>query len=135
MTITTITTDLIEVVKKVLDVVGLKWAATKVIASPDGLPLVANLCNYLAKTVSETFYGYKEYLLFHSIEGHNLYWYENGILYFETLVGQVSFHVFSDGWEEIILPKASGRVWSQIETQFEAPALIVEYLIEMGVLL
>jgi hypothetical protein len=125
-------TNLTEIVKEILDVVGLKWATAKVIASPDGLPLVANLCNYLAKTVSETFYNFKEYLLFHAVESHNLYWYDEGILYFETLVGQVSFHVFSDEWEEIILPEAHGREWSQIETQFKAPALIVEYLEEMG---
>lgn len=94
------------------------------------LPLVINLLNYSAKTIDDSFYDYKSKMIFFLIDVHNYTWGKNGIVYSETPMGQVSFHVFNN---EDRLAKFKGlhnrnRKWSKIETQFNAPELIQNYI-------
>lgn len=63
--------------------------------TPDGKVLLAHLCNAVAK-FDPFFYGYKPGLIAAAAEVHPFCWKREGIIYFETCVGQVSFHVFGD---------------------------------------
>lgn len=85
----------------------------------DGLALLANCCNFAAKSHDLDFYEHKPMLIEMATEDENAEaWQSCGIVYIETSVGQVSFHAL-DG-EDIGLPEANGRVWSGLEYQFNA---------------
>ncbi len=76
---------------------------------PDGIVVLALLCNAVAKFVDESYYDYKSSLIAEAICQHGNCWQDNGVVYFETSVGQISFHVFDD--EDRFLSSANGRNW------------------------
>jgi hypothetical protein len=62
----------------------------------DGLALVAHLCNAAAKFICSSFYEMKGELVEAAANAHPFAWHRDGVVYIETCVGQVSFHVFED---------------------------------------
>ena len=93
--------------------------------TPDGLALLANLVNLSAKTISEQWYDWKGLLVEMALQCHNHCWVNDGVAYFETCVGQVSFHIFEDVDFD---PQRHAEAWSGIETQYYAAELIIEFL-------
>ena len=84
---------------EVLAAWGLKPHLTAFLKSADGLALLAHLCNAAAKMIDSGYYQAKPLLVQFAAEAHPFAWHRDGIIYIETVVGQVSFHVF-DGEEE-----------------------------------
>jgi hypothetical protein len=95
---------------------------------PDGLALLANLCNFSAKCKGQGLYAYKPYLVRQAALTHPISWSDKdqGIVYIETILGQVSFHVFKD--EDKGLPDARGRKWSKLDYQFTAPLVAAAFM-------
>lgn len=97
----------------------------------NALPLIANFANLYAKTISGEYYDNKDVLTeYISVNYSNCWSRGDGILYAETEVGQVSFHVF-DGQDEKALINGlnpSFRVWDDNNAQSRAEELFQEYL-------
>jgi hypothetical protein len=79
----------------------------------DGLVVAALACNAAAKFIDPEYYDYKPELIEKAIrESGCPCWYNDGVVYFDTVIGQLSFHVFDeDGDFETMLPSANGREW------------------------
>lgn len=92
--------------------------AYRFLASPDGLALLANCCNCAAKLYDDTLYQHKPTLINLATESGLECWQECGIVYIETSIVQVSFHALYG--EDEGLPEANGRVWNELECQFNA---------------
>jgi hypothetical protein len=92
------------------------------------LPLAANLLNSSAKKFDEKYYDYKHELLKYIITEHRYFWVdiEEGVLFFETPYGQVSFHttqsVLDMALEEGVSPLH--KEWDGENTQLIALDLI-----------
>lgn len=93
----------------------------------DGLALLANLANLSAKEFDEGFYAIKSTLIAHAQRMSNHCWSNDGIVYFETAVGQVSFHVFDEDME-VLNPMRHVEEWVGWATQAIAPELCFEFL-------
>lgn len=90
-------------------------------------PFVANICNMYAKTTEEReyWYGLKEVFTDYIAKYHDGAWYKDNILYCETEIAQVSFHVFND--EYLYAREGEEREeWSGIEVQSKAIDLFKE---------
>lgn len=83
-------------VRKVLKAWNLQKELPRFVSSPDGLALAAHLCNAAAKFISSEFYDLKSDLVREAAEAHVFSWHRDGVIYIETCVGQVSFHIFED---------------------------------------
>jgi len=81
---------------KVLRAWGLQHHTSRFMSCADGLALIAHLCNAAAKFKSYDFYDLKPALVQAAAEAHPFSWHREGVVYIETCVGQVSFHVFGD---------------------------------------
>lgn len=95
-------------ISEVLKAWGLQKHTPKFFCA-DGYVILALLCNAAAKFIDDSFYDYKSMLIWKAINDHNSCWKDEGVVYFETSVGQISFHVFED--EDELLPAANGRQW------------------------
>lgn len=98
-------------------------------ATGEGLALLANLVNFSAKVVDEQYYDLKPAVINAAMVASNHCSLVDGIVYIETAVGQVSFHVFPED-EEIFDPRRTYDAWSYEETQFRAVELIESFLEE-----
>jgi hypothetical protein len=112
--------------QEVLDAWRLSRHQRRFLQSLDGKALLAHLCNAAAKEFNPSFYEYKSDLIFQAIEGNPQAWQEDGIVYVETPVGQVSFHVFEG--EDDDLPPAHGRVWCGLPNQWKARSMALGWL-------
>ena len=95
--------------------------------SPDGVALIANLVNLTSKTDYDV-YWLKDELCYWLTKNHSQAHYsaDEGCLYVDTLVGQVSFHLPSC---EHLMPLTGGEPrWSGIEVQFDAPELLKQFV-------
>ena len=109
--------------------------------SPVGLAILAQFCNYCAKTVNPIYYDWKVELLKEYVEKNYHYsincndkdnlW-EGGIFYIETEYGQLSFHFFEKIGENI--PNISDCKWSGISLQFKIVEIMKEFLEDDGIL-
>ena len=92
------------------------------------LPLVANLMNWAAKTISYSYYDHKDSLLRYIIEHYPRSWVDKdeGVVFFETSYGQVSFHVDDATilYAEKMGISSEGREWDRSNTQQGALELI-----------
>ena len=75
---------------------GLQHHAPRFLSSADGLAIVAHLCNAAAKFICSSFYDLKPRLVEAAANAHPFAWQRDGVVYIETCVGQVSFHIFED---------------------------------------
>lgn len=130
------------IVNCVLDAWGLPYSQK--FLSPDGLVVIGLLCNAAAKDQEwgafrewcwPYFYDLKPEIVELAAKKHTHVWKEidggSYIVYFETCVGQISFHVFpeeSDFWE--LLPDANGRQWAGGYMQDNARALALAFVNE-----
>lgn len=91
---------------------NLHGALPQFLASADGLAIVAHLCNAGAKRIDDSLYAYKPLLVRVAAEAHPFAFARDGIVYIETPVGQVSFHIFHG--EDALLPRAEAehRPWA-----------------------
>ena len=80
--------------QRVLRTWGLQRYLPQFLASTDGLALLAHLCNAGAKFFDPSLYDDKPILVRYAAERHAFAWHRDGVVYIETCVGQVSFHVF-----------------------------------------
>jgi len=98
-------------------------------ATGEGLALIANLVNFSAKVINERYYDLKPQIVNEAAakSNHSFYDDDQGIVYIETAVGQVSFHMFEDEGE-VFNPLRTVERWSGKETQFRAIELIEEFL-------
>ncbi|SRR6266702_3299606 len=94
--------------------------------SPDGLAVLANCCNCAAKCYDCELYEHKPVLINLATAFHPECWQVDGIVYIETSVGQVSFHALYG--EDAGLPEANGRVWSEVEMQFNAGLVALAFI-------
>ena len=107
------------VAKVVLEPFGLESEYHHFLASADGLAILANCCNFAAKVWDADFYTYKPVLIQAALHSSGVdAWASDGIVYIETMLGQVSFHALCG--EDEGLPQANGRTWSGVEYQFNA---------------
>lgn len=102
-------------------------AVSDIFETADGLALLANLVNLSAKIDDYSLYNIKEDIVNEAAAMHHHCWLAEGIMYFETCVGQVSFHVFGD-YQEPFDTGRSPKPWSGIETQFVAVDLIRDFM-------
>lgn len=94
----------------------------------EGIALLANFVNLMAKWDSEYWYTYKAWLVNRALtECTGWIDYDQAIVYLETSVGQVSFHMLDD-IEAIEDPMRSVDVWEGPGSQGLAIELIQEYL-------
>ncbi|MCX6784185.1 MAG: hypothetical protein NT141_03960 [candidate division WWE3 bacterium] len=93
----------------------------------EGLALLANLANLSAKEIDPSFYDIKSTLIAHAQRLSDHCWANDGIVYFETVVGQVSFHVFDEDME-VLNPMRHTEEWIGWSTQEIAPELCYEFL-------
>jgi hypothetical protein len=94
------------------------------------LPFLANLINKYAKVLDNSFYSAKPMLVKQLATSHPETWAKGGIVYTETPLGQVSFHVFEG---EDYLAEGLGldnklREWSGEPNQMVADDMLIEYL-------
>ena len=94
------------------------------------LPFLANLINKYAKVLDNSFYSAKPILVKQLATSHPETWAKGGIVYTETPLGQVSFHVFEG---EDYLAEGLGldnklRDWSGEPNQMVADDILIEYL-------
>jgi hypothetical protein len=115
-----------QIARKVLTHFDLQDHTDVFLAYPDGIAILANCCNAAAKWYDDTLYQYKPTLIKIAAPQHPECWAEQGIVYFETSVGQVSFHALYG--EDKDLPPAQGRTWSELEYQMNAPLVAQAYL-------
>lgn len=87
--------------KEVLTAWGLQPHMARFLNCSDGLALLAHLCNAGAKLIDPMLYEHKPLLVQYAAETHPFAWHRDGIVYIETVVGQVSFHVFEDETEHL----------------------------------
>jgi len=115
-------------VQEVLSAWGLRHYASRFLSSADGIALVAHLCNAGAKFVDDTLYDLKPLLVQYAAELHPFSWSRGGIVYIETVCGQVSFHIFED--EDMYLSVRCERSgpWAGGFMQDIALALAEEFL-------
>lgn len=120
--------ELRQIAVEVLTWFDLESHVDRFLACADGLALLANCCNCAAKWFDSDLYDYKPFLIrLASMHPEADAWSEDGIVYLETGLGQVSFHAFYS--EEQRLPEANGRTWSGLEYQMNAP-LVAQAFIE-----
>lgn len=125
-----------EIIKEVLRPWQLPWSDK--FLSADGLAVAALLCNALAKFYCPSFYDYKPDLIRAAAERHNHVWKERDewgdmVIYFETVVGQLSFHIFPEEDEDEffgLLPDSNGRTWAGGWMQDQARGLALAFLNE-----
>ena len=119
--------DLCAAARAVLDAWGMPDAPEVFLADPSGTAILANLCNAGAKEIDDDLYEHKPTLIRHAVALGADAWADDGVVYIETPLAQVSFHVF-DG-EDVGLPEANGRVWDGLRLQCVAKELTLCYLI------
>jgi hypothetical protein len=110
--------ELRSIATTILSHFDLERYADRFLASPDGLALLANCCNCAAKFYDCDLYEYKPTLINLATESGIECWQADGIVYIETPIVQVSFHALYS--EDEGLPEANGRVWNELECQFNA---------------
>jgi len=99
----------------------------ELLASGEGVALLANLVNWQAKVDNEGWYDYKPALVDIAVRNAINTWVADGVAYVETPVGQVSFHI----WEEddhFDPMRSGGGEWSGEPTQEYAVELLREFL-------
>jgi hypothetical protein len=96
--------------------------------SPDGVALVCNLVNLHCKVTADV-YWLKERMTTWLAVNHPraVYVPQEGCLYVETPVGQVSFHLYYSPYER---PCTGGRAELRERSQENAPALLAQFLTE-----
>jgi hypothetical protein len=97
----------------------------------NALPLIANIANMYAKVINAKYYDLKDDLTEYLAYKHPSAWSKgDGIMYIETPIAQVSFHVFNH--QDSIALKfgldPSGRNWSGEEVQFVSEDLLRDYI-------
>ena len=107
---------------------GAQSETARLLSSADGVALVAHLCNAAAKQICESYYQYKPMLVQYAAEIHSFSWHHNGVVYIETVVGQVSFHVFEDETE--YLPERESGQWAGGFMQDAAYEMLQAFLAE-----
>jgi hypothetical protein len=112
--------------KEVLEEWKLERHLDRFLQHADGRALLAHLCNAGAKQFDYDLYYYKPDLIRLAAEGNPRAWQHEGIVYIETRVGQVSFHVFEG--EDDDLPPADGRVWCGKHNQWKAWSMALGWL-------
>lgn len=117
---------LFQEIKKLLGMYG--FSISPELLKPDGIALIANLANFAAKTHDENFYNLKHTLCVWLINNHRKAYYvhKSNLLYVETQVGQVSFHIWPE--EDEVKFSSDDYPWSGIETQFRAVSMLHAYL-------
>ncbi len=110
--------ELHAIASQILSHFDLEQYAFRFLASPDGLALLANCCNYAAKCYDDALYQHKPTLINLATESGLECWQDCGIVYLETSIVQVSFHALYG--EDEGLSEANGRVWNELECQFNA---------------
>jgi hypothetical protein len=88
--------EVVTAVREVLSAWGLRHYASRFLSCTDGIALVAHLCNAGAKFIDDTLYDLKPLLVQYAAELHPFSWSRDGVVYIETVCGQVSFHIFED---------------------------------------
>lgn len=115
---------------QVLKAYGLQRELPRFLGCPDGFALLAHMCNAAAKFIDPDFYEIKGLLVQAAADAHPFAWHRAGIVYIETCVGQVSFHVFEDVDVSLLpvrqTPWAGG--WMQDGAELMARAFLSEDL-------
>lgn len=131
-------TPLATIVNTVLDAWGLPY--DQKFYSPDGLVVISLLCNAAAKgqeygifPAYPDFYDLKPVLIKAAAKRHTHVWKQDDedslIVYFETCVGQISFHVFPEESDFFnLLPNPNGREWRGGWMQDEAIGIALAFL-------
>jgi hypothetical protein len=113
---------------EILEYFNLDEHAEQFLTCADGLALLANCCNCAAKCYDDDLYEHKPLLVtLAATHPDACAWQDQGIVYIETEIGQVSFHALYG--EDGDLAPAQGRIWSGIEYQFNA-ALVAQAWLE-----
>lgn len=130
--------ELVKDIRTVLLAYGLPYSSK--FLSPDGLVIAALLCNAAAKSQEwgalqefPYFYDIKPFLVAQAAGKHLNVWYEREqeVVYFETSVGQISFHVFfGEGPDWTLLSEPNGRKWEPRYMQDNAEAIAKAFLNE-----
>jgi len=105
----------------------------------DSVFLLCNMVNSLAKGADYSWYNTKDELLYEALSaidaGEHIpgLAFQNGIIYYECIEGQVSFHVVDENLYECfeastINCKDEKSIWSGKEIQFAASELLKDYL-------
>ena len=102
----------------------------------DMTALLCNRFNHMAKTVDSRFYQLKNILLSYMAKNSPYVWagkdnFDGLVIYAETRIGQVSFHVMNKKIWETALEfglNPEGREWEGENLQFVSEELIEEYL-------
>lgn len=110
-------------VEMILGYYGL--ALTSDLRSPDGIALVCNLVNWYSKTVDDQ-YWVKDNLMIWLAENHpsartSRY---KDILYVETAMGQVSFHIMGFDAVHDVVQTGGSPVWDGAHVQPDSPRLV-----------
>ena len=106
--------DVREAAQSVLRVWGLLPHTDRFLSSADGLAVLAHLCNAGAKFFDSSLYDDKPMLVHIAATNHPFSWYRDGVVYIESVVGQLSFHVFEDsgGYDGLIERTREDGPWA-----------------------
>lgn len=96
--------------------------------SPTGAVIIALLCNAAAKWCDGSLYDYKSWFIRDALIQHENNWSDEGIVYFETPYGQISFHTFDE--EDELAADANGREWAGGFMQSNAYDIAHQYLFD-----